>query len=135
MRQVVFPEALRDAVRATGFSPAVRAGDFLYFTGATGGHADGSMPESVAEQAEVALGKVLEVLRSVGAEASAIVEMTSYHSDIRHDFDAVQTVVEELLGNPLPAWTAVEVTRLRRDGARVEFRIVAHHPVSGGEAA
>lgn len=93
------------------------------------------MPESVAEQAEVALGKVLEVLRSVGAEASAIVEMTSYHSDIRHDFDAVQTVVEELLGNPLPAWTAVEVTRLRRDGARVEFRIVAHHPVSGGEAA
>lgn len=34
MRQAVIPESLHDAVTATGFSPAIRAGELLFLTGA-----------------------------------------------------------------------------------------------------
>jgi len=128
MRQAVFPESLRDAVAATGFSPAIRAGEFLFLTGATGGRTDGTMPATGAEQAEVALGKALTVLNAAGVGPEAVAELTSYHTGIAEDFDAIQAVMTRLLGLPLPAWTAVEVAGLRRPGARVEFRIVAHVP-------
>ncbi len=128
MRNVVSPDSLRDAVAATGFSPAVRAGDFLYLTGATGGAPDGTMPCAISDQCENALTKVLEVLMAADADASAVVDLTSYHTDIDADFDAVDTALRAILHEPLPAWTAVEVAGLRRPSARVEFRIVAHVP-------
>ncbi|MGI3184509.1 Rid family hydrolase [Nioella aestuarii] len=131
MRQAVLPESLRDAVAATGFSPAIRAGEFLFLTGATGGLPDGTMPATGGAQAEVALGKALTVLNAAELGPEAVVELTSYHTAIAEDFDDIQSVVTRLLGTPLPAWTAVEVAGLRRPGARVEFRIVAH--VQGAE--
>ena len=87
------------------------------------------MPDTAAEQTRVLFGKIREVLSSAGTNEDAIVEMTSYHTDIDADFAPVQAVVEDVLSVPLPAWTAVEVQKLRRPGARVEFRIVVHHPV------
>ncbi len=128
MRQVIIPDALKDAVAATGFSPAIRAGDFLFMTGATGGRADGTMPESPADQTRIALGKAQVVLAAAGADEADVVEMTSYHLDIGTTFDPVQTALEQIFTPPLPAWTAVEVAGLRRPGALVEFRLVAHAP-------
>ncbi|MEM7439923.1 MAG: Rid family hydrolase, partial [Pseudomonadota bacterium] len=118
------------AVAATGFSPAVRAGDFLYLTGATGAGDDGVMPPTAKAQTQNAISKALTVLAETGAGPDAIVEMTSYHTDISGSFDDVQSVLTTLLGTPLPAWTAVEVAKLRRDGAAIELRIVAYHPVA-----
>lgn len=128
MRQAVYPAALREAVEATGFSPAVRAGEFLFLTGATGGATDGTMPATGAAQARAALDKVIHVLGAVKASAEAVVELTSYHTDIQADFDDIDQVLRQVLGEPLPAWTAVEVAGLRRPGARVEFRVVAYAP-------
>lgn len=130
MRQVVFPPALADAVAASGFSPAVRAGDMLYLTGATGSAADGTMPDDAAQQTRNALQKSLVILAAVQADARAVVEVTSYHVGLREHFDTVDALLREMLGTPLPAWTAVEVAGLRRPGAVVEFRIVAHVPQS-----
>ena len=129
MRQMICPPSLAEAARAAGMSPAVRAGDFIYFTGAVGVGPDGVMPDSAAIQTEVALGKVLNILASIGADVRAIVDVTSYHVDIADHFEAIQTAMTQTLGTPLPAWTAVEVKGLRRPGALVEFRCVAHHPV------
>ena len=128
MRQVVVPEALKDAVAATGFSPAIRAGDFVFLTGATGGALDGSMPGDVAEQTNNAMDKVQLILDALKADVSAIVEMTSYHVDIAKHFSPVEDRLRARLGLPLPAWTAVEVAGLRRAGALVELRFVVHHP-------
>ncbi|MGV6848034.1 MAG: Rid family hydrolase [Marinibacterium sp.] len=128
MRQAIIPESLRGAAEATGFSPAVRAGDFLFLTGATGGDVAGQMPVSVREQTENALSKVALVLGAAGRDLSAVVEVTSYHVDLQASFDTVQQVFDVAFGHPLPAWTAVEVAGLRRPGAVVEYRIVAHVP-------
>ncbi|MEM6886877.1 MAG: Rid family hydrolase [Pseudomonadota bacterium] len=124
MRQAIIPDALQQAAAATGFSPAIRAGDFLFLTGATGG----TMPDSVADQTRIALGKAQSILAAAGANETNVVEMTSYNLDIEQTFTAVQSTLEQVFTPPLPAWTAIEVAGLRRPGALVEFRLVAHAP-------
>ena len=109
-------------------SPAIRAGGFLFLTGATGGRPDGMMPETAGEQTEVALGKVAEILSHAGADESDVVELTSYHVDIETTFPQVEAVLHGIFSAPLPAWTAVGVAELRRPGALVEFRIIAQDP-------
>lgn len=133
MRRAVVPDALKTAAAATGFSPAVRAGDFLYLTGATGGRADGTMPTNVAEQTTNALDKVAIVLEASGASEKHVVEMTSYHLMMNQTFDDVHRVLASFFTGPLPAWTAVEVAGLRRPGALVEFRFVAHLGETGSQ--
>lgn len=128
MRQAIIPDALKQAAAATGFSPAIRAGDFIYLTGATGGRPDGTMPQNAADQTRIALGKAQTVLAAAGADEGHVVEMTSYHVDIASTFAPVQSTLEQIFTPPLPAWTAVEVAGLRRPGALVEFRLVAHAP-------
>ena len=127
-RQAIFPPELAQLVEETGFSPAVRAGDFVFLTGATGGSANGDMPEDIETQCRNALAKALTVIAAAGGTAQNIVEVTSYHIGLRQHFDTVDAVFREILGTPLPAWTAVEVAGLRRPGALVEFRIVVHLP-------
>lgn len=128
MRRAIVPEALQEAAAASGFSPAVRAGDFLYFTGATGGDAQGVMPPDAEAQARNALGKLHHILTTAGASPDDVVEITSYHRDIDTTFAPIETVIRETFAAPLPAWTAVEVAKLRRPGALIEFRVIAHSP-------
>lgn len=130
MRDVIFPPALAKAVSESGFSPAVRAGDFLFLTGATGADANGNMPADAATQTRNALAKVLEILAAADTPAQAVVEVTSYHIAITSHFDTIDPILRDMLGVPLPAWTAVEVAGLRRAGAVIELRVVAHVPQS-----
>lgn len=122
------PDALAGAVAATGFSPAVRAGDLLFLTGATGADAAGRMPSGAAAQVRAALDKVGVVLAAAGANFDAVVEMTTYHVGLRAHWDDAEAALRDGLGLPLPAWTAVEVAGLRRPGAVIELRLVAHVP-------
>lgn len=129
MREVVFPAALAEVVAATGFSPAVRAGNMLFLTGATGGNFQGLMPDDIEAQTRNALSKAITILEAAGTTAHSIVDVTSYHIGLNAHFAQVDGIMREMLGIPLPAWTAVEVAGLRRKGALIELRIVAHAPV------
>ena len=133
MRDVIVPPSLAEAAQAAGFSPAVRAGGFLFLTGATGGLPYGTMPESAGKQARVALGKVCDILAHAGGGPSDVVELTSYHARIRDEFTEVETVMRDIFAAPLPAWTAVGVAELRRPGALVEFRVIARQPDRNGK--
>ncbi len=86
------------------------------------------MPDDAATQTRNALVKVCAILAAAQAEPQSVVEMTSYHIGLQSHFDAVDAILREVLGTPLPAWTAVEVAGLRRPGALIELRIVAHIP-------
>lgn len=87
--------------------------------------ADGSMPLDPAEQFRSAFGKIGAVLALDGLDHSAIVEMTSYHVGLRDHFDTFNAVWGSYAREPYPAWTAVEVAGLRREGAIVEIRVLA----------
>lgn len=100
----------------------------LFLTGMTGSEASGGMPCDPEQQFHNAFAKIGAVLTEAGLGYSAIVEMTSYHIGIRDHFDLFNQVRRHYVCNPFPAWTAVGVAELRRPGALVEIRVVAHKP-------
>src|SRR5215831_11625257 len=63
-----------------GYSPAVRAGG-LFIAGVVGARPDGSVPDSVGEQAELAFQRTAEILRLERLTMADLVEVVSYHVD------------------------------------------------------
>ena len=124
-RRAIVPPKLRAAAEQSNMSPAIISGDHLFLTGSTGGAANGQMPEDPATQMRNAFEKIGDILEEAGLSYGAVVEMTSYHVGLREHFDLFDAIRLEIFEAPYPAWTAVEVAGLRREGAIVEIRIVA----------
>jgi enamine deaminase RidA (YjgF/YER057c/UK114 family) len=83
------------------------------------------MPENLEIQFRQAFEKIGAVLQEAGLGFDSIVEMTTYHVGLRDHFDTFCAVRSNYVSDPFPAWTAVEVAGLRREGAVVEIRVVA----------
>lgn len=123
--RAVVPPALREAAERSRMSPAIVSGDHVFLTGVTGGDARGVMPEDPERQIRAVFEKVGLVLAEAGLGFEAIVEMTSYHVGLRGHFELFDRLRLHYLDEPFPAWTAVEVAGLRREGAIVEVRVIA----------
>ena len=106
-------------------SPAIVSGGHVFLTGMTGGDADGRMPEDPAAQMRNAFDKIGAILREADLSFGSIVEMTTYHIGLRAHFDLFDSIRLDYLQQPWPAWTAVEVAGLRREGAIIEIRVIA----------
>jgi enamine deaminase RidA (YjgF/YER057c/UK114 family) len=128
--RAIVPVGLEAAVANLKLSPGVVSGQHVFLTGMTGGNPDGTMPGNIEDQARAAFQKIGRVLAEVDLGFSAIVEMTTYHVGLRDHFDRFNIVRTEFLSEPFPAWTAVEVAGLRREGAVVEIRVIAALPTA-----
>ncbi len=106
-----------------GFSDAVIAGDTIYLSGIVAGLAPGET--SLEPGFERAFRHIERILARAGSSLADIVDVTSYHTDVVGQIEAMSAVQRRLLGGPPPAWTAVQVTRLLPDGGLVEIKIVA----------
>lgn len=111
-----------------GFSPGVLADGFVFVSGMTGSAADGTIPDGIVAQTDAAFAKIGAVLAEADLELSDIVEISSFHVGLRAHFDAVNAAIFRHCGPVLPAWTAVEVPLLRREGALIELRAIARAP-------
>ncbi|MGH6805710.1 MAG: Rid family hydrolase, partial [Ensifer adhaerens] len=100
-------------------------------TGATGGDARGHMPLDPEIQIRNVFEKIGTVLREAGLTFRSVVEMTTYHVGLRSHFDIFNAIRLEYVEEPYPAWTAVEVAGLRREGAIVEIRVIANTDPDG----
>lgn len=125
-KRAIIPPEFKAAADQLKMSPGVVSGDHVFLTGVTGSDAHGQMPVNVETQIRNAFEKIGSVLRAGGLTFQSIVEMTTYHVGLRDHFDLFNTIRLEYMGVPYPAWTAVEVAGLRRDGAIVEIRVIAH---------
>lgn len=123
--RAIFPEGAKPAADQLKLSPAVWSGQHVFLTGITGSLADGSMPEHPEAQFRSAFDKISQALNAADLSCAAIVEMTSYHIGLREHFDLFNQVRLSYVTAPFPAWTAVEVAGLRREGALVEIRVIA----------
>jgi enamine deaminase RidA (YjgF/YER057c/UK114 family) len=119
------PPAFRGASAKLRFSPGVVSGSHVFLSGQTGSALDGQMPRDPSTQFRNAFDKIGLVLGEVGLSMDAIVEMTTYHVGLREHFELFDSIRLEYLTEPYPAWTAVEVAGLRREGALVEIRVIA----------
>ena len=82
-------------------------------------------------QARQALANVVAILAEAGARPEHIVRMTWYVVDKREyvaSYRALGVVYREIVGRHFPAMTAVEVTALIEDRARVEIEVTAVVP-------
>ncbi len=127
-RRALVPEGAESAVQDLKLSPGVVSNGHVFVTGMTGSRADGAMPDDPQEQFRNAFEKIGAVLAVTGLTHSDIVDMTSYHVRIDAHFDLFARVRADYVSAPYPAWTAVEVAALRRQGALVEIKVTAALP-------
>ncbi|PTX56659.1 enamine deaminase RidA (YjgF/YER057c/UK114 family) [Litoreibacter ponti] len=124
-RRALYPAGSKRIADALKLSPGVLSGDHVFLTRVTGSGADGTMPAEPEPQFRQAFDKIGAVLAEAGLLFGSIVEMTSYHVSLRAHFDTFNAVRGDHVCEPYPAWTAVEVAGLRREGALVEIRVIA----------
>ena len=104
----------------------------LFIAGMIGWDAQGQFQsDDFAAQARQALQNVADVLREAGGKPENIVRMTWYVTDKREYLAAAREVGQafrEIIGSYNVAMTAVEVTALIEDRAKVEIEATAVLP-------
>lgn len=123
-RDVVFPAARHDLYRQHRYSPAIRSGGFLFVSGQVGSREDGSPEPEFAAQVRLAFDNLAAVLAAAGCTFDDIVDVTTFHTDPQRQFDTIQQVRLEVMGDaPYPNWTAIGVNWLA--GFDFEIKVVA----------
>jgi len=120
-KKVFIPEG---AVIVGPYSPAVDAGELVYFSGqipvdSTGKIIDGDIKEQTAQ----CFKNLSNVLATASVTSDDVVKTTVYLTDMA-DYAAVNEVYGEYFNAPYPARTAIAVAALPLD-AKVEIEVVA----------
>lgn len=106
------------------YSQGIVAGGFVFTAGEIPlDPRTGTMPESIEEQAHLALKNLIAVIKAAGAGKDSIVSVTLYLSDMG-DFAKVNRIYEEYFVKPFPARICVAVSSLPK-GAKIEVSAVA----------
>ena len=56
-----------------------------------------------------------------------VVDLTTYHVDLRQHFAEFMAVKDEFIKEPYPTWTAIGVYELITPGTLLEIRVVGRH--------
>lgn len=124
-RRAVIPAASQAMYDRYHFAPATRVGDLIWVSGQVGMDGEGRPGADMEAQARLAFEALRAVLSEAGARLGDVVELTTFHTDLRGDMRAFSAVKDEFFPASYPAWTAVGVTQLARPEFLVEVRAVA----------
>ena len=109
------------------FSPAVRAGDFVYVSGQVPGDVNGEIvPGGIEVQTRQVMANLSKALALGGCTLADVCKSTVWLQDAR-DFGAFNRVYMGYFSGPKPARSTTEA-RLMVD-AKVEIDVVAYRPV------
>ncbi|MBL8234691.1 MAG: RidA family protein [Bryobacterales bacterium] len=110
------------------YSPAVRAGDFIYVSGQ--GPIDPETNEfsygDIQHETRVTLNNVKRILEAAGASMSDVVKCSVFLRESR-DFGEMNVVYAEFFGDTKPARTTVEA-KFANPVMKVEIDCVAYKP-------
>ncbi len=110
------------------YSPAVRAGDFIFVSGqgAVDVTTDKMSYGDIQHETRLVLGNIKRILEGCGASMKDVVKCSVFISDGK-DFGAMNQVYIEFFGNDKPARTTVE-TRFADPKMKVEIDCIAYKP-------
>jgi 2-iminobutanoate/2-iminopropanoate deaminase len=112
------------------YSPAVRAGDFLYVSGQ--GPIDSQTNQfsygDITHEVDLVLGNIQRILEGCGSSLLDVVKVNVYLRD-GGDFQAMNSVYERYFGQAKPARTTIEC-KFANDRMKVEIDCVAYSPKS-----
>ena len=120
-------EAVRMGKPPVGaYSPAVRAGDFLFLSGQVpiDPETGDLIGNDVASQTHAVLDRIERLLQAGGAQLGDVVSVTAYLADIS-DWDAFNNVYKTRFEPPFPARTTVGAGL---HGFLVEISVTAYLP-------
>jgi enamine deaminase RidA (YjgF/YER057c/UK114 family) len=124
-RVIVNPKETQPLYDAFHFSQANRVGDTIWLSGQVGIDDKLSPAPGMAAQARLAFEAMKRILAEAGASLDDVVELTTFHTDLRGEMEEFAKVKDQYFPRDYPAWTAVGVTQLALPDLRVEIRAVA----------
>jgi 2-iminobutanoate/2-iminopropanoate deaminase len=105
------------------FCHSVRAGNWLFISGATAGGTDAAHG-TAAQQAEAVLRKLSHILEAEGATLANVVKVTVFLTDMS-DRAEIASVRERYFQGLYPASTLVQVAALAAPNLKLEIEAVA----------
>jgi enamine deaminase RidA (YjgF/YER057c/UK114 family) len=105
-----------------GYSDAVIAGDLVFLSGVVVAQRPGEELEAAFERAYRTIGALED---RAGSGWDDVVDMTSYHTDVAAQFEAMAAAHKRFVSAPYPAWTAIDVDRLIPERGIAEIKVVA----------
>jgi len=115
-------QAMYDALH---FAQATRVGDTIWVSGQVGIDAAMKPGDGMTTQAHLAFQGLRAALEAAGATLADVVELTTFHIDLRGEMQAFAAVKDEYFPSRYPSWTAVGTPQLALPELRVEIRAVA----------
>lgn len=129
-RDAIFPAGRQALYEINRYSAAIRSGDLLFVSGQVGSREDGSPEPDFGKQVQLAFDNLAAVLKAAGCSFDDVVDVTSFHTDPRTQWEAVNAVRQQVIGDPpYPNWTAVGVNWLA--GFDFEIKVIARIPTPG----
>jgi len=125
-REAIIPAGMEAVYEKIGYAPAIKAGDTVYVSGQIGRDAAMQLVEEREAQIVQAFENLRLVLEAAGASLDDVVDLTTFHTDMR-DLPLFMAVRDGYLhAHPRPAWTAVGAHMLGgAPGYIVEIKAVA----------
>jgi 2-aminomuconate deaminase len=125
------------------FPHVKRAGDYLFVSGTSSRRADNTIAGAEADalgatqldiraQTRAVIHNISDILASVGAKLSDVVEISSYLVNM-NDFAGYNEVYNEYYNENGPARTTVAVHQLPHPHLLIEMKAIAYKPIAESE--
>ncbi|MFM7011683.1 MAG: RidA family protein [Betaproteobacteria bacterium] len=124
-REIIKPAGTEFLYDNYHFAPATRVGDMIWLSGQVGIDANFRAGNDMEAQARLAFEGITRTLADAGATLADVVELVTFHTDLRGEIEAFSKVKDEFFPNRYPSWSAVGVTQLAAPEYKVEVRVIA----------
>jgi|WetSurMetagenome_2_1015567.scaffolds.fasta_scaffold338454_2 enamine deaminase RidA (YjgF/YER057c/UK114 family) len=111
---------------AWGFCDAIVIDNTIYLSGVVASTKDGD--KGLEDAYARAFDRIGTILTKTGAGWDDVIDITSFHTNLKTQMPAMVAVKNRYVRAPFPAWTAIEVTRLIPDNGITEIKLVAKLP-------
>lgn len=108
-----------------GYAPAVRVNGTVYCAGQVGRTSNLDVIEDPESQFVAAWENLRLVLAEADCTFDDVVDMTTYHVNMREHMDVFRSVKDRLFPREICAWTCIGVSELARPGLLVEIKCIA----------
>ncbi|EJL85783.1 putative translation initiation inhibitor, yjgF family [Herbaspirillum sp. CF444] len=125
-RKAIIPPGMESVYEKIGYAPALKVGNTVYVSGQIGRDLSMQLVEGREAQMVQAFDNLRLVLEAAGASLADVVDLTSFHTDMRDLPLFMQVRNRYFRSHPLPAWTAVGAHMLGgAPGYIVEIKAIA----------
>jgi enamine deaminase RidA (YjgF/YER057c/UK114 family) len=133
-RQTIIPRGMEHVYEKIHYAPAVRVGNTIYVAGQIGRDEQMRLVHGTEAQIVQAFENLRNVLAAAGASMDDIVDLTTFHTDMR-DLAVFMQIKDRYLTRNYPAWTAIGASALGgAPGYIVEIKATAFLQCGQGAA-